>query len=206
MEKRWNNDDEFKLEFIKYYPEVAKKYRLSPTEALLFWLIITVIEFQAEINNNPVCFMSSKTMAKHIWKKTWSIDNAIKKLKDKWLIEIRNKYMYEYNRNSRYIYKPWTLKRTWWKVTEFFDKHNMHCIERFHETEAIIWDILYKYNYTFDDLNQLLARLIKKYKTDSDELDDTFLRILYKEDYIIFRPFANKEDLIHKEAWGLNPF
>lgn len=184
MKKWWNNDDKFKLEFIKYFPDIAMQYKLSPTDTLLYWLIIAVIEFQEKVNNNPVCFMSSKTMSDYIGKKTWSIDNAIKKLKDKWLIEIRNKYMHEYRRRSRYIYKPWVLKTSWWKVEVFFKEYNVYNIEQYHSTEAIIWNILYKHNYTYNRLNNLLARFVSEYKTDSDELDARFLRQLYEDGLI----------------------
>lgn len=146
----------FKLEFVKYYPEVAKKYNLTPLETIVYWYIKAVIEFQKDNWNKPVCFTSSKTIGETLNKKPWSIDNAISKLKKLNLIEINNKYMAEYKRNSRYIYLPWEKpQRQRSKVDEIYDKVTF--IDDEQAARGVLWDIIYHQNKTPDEIIAFLT-------------------------------------------------
>lgn len=163
---------EFKFDFIKYFPELKESHKLSPLDVLVYWYIKAVIEFK----NNTSCFVTSPTMAKTLYCNPWSIDNSIKKLKDKKLIEIKNEYIQEYNIKRRYIYLPWTMPK--WRakneVDYFFDKNDR--IEDNPKTRAIVWNLIFKHN--LDDEN-IMEFVENKYDDKNAPLDENDLRDVY---------------------------
>ena len=139
--------EEFRFEFIKYHRDIAKENKLSDGQALIYGYIREVISYSSKIPKHKwrgVCFASSIDIWKNVWKKPWTVDNSIKVLKDRGLIEIINRYNKKYNRNSRYIYMPWESPINWDDKVELFFNDMFTYLEDNKRTRAIIWDLLYK--------------------------------------------------------------
>lgn len=134
----------FNLEFIKFDPILKIKHKLTYTETLVYWYIKEVILFQKKHWNKWVCFTSSKTIWRNIWTTSWTIDKSVGKLKNLWLIEVHNKFIVKYNRNSRYIYMPWEAPKSSEDKVEYFFYEVSHLLEDNKKTRAIIWSLLYK--------------------------------------------------------------
>lgn len=131
---------EFKLDFIKYYPDIKEEHWLSSLDTLVYWYIKAVIEFK----NNVSCFATSNTIAKTLKCNPWSIDNSINKLKKEKLIETTNKFIPEQKRNKRVIYLFWkALKKKFNEVDEFFEEY-WDFLEDTKATRWIIWHLLFK--------------------------------------------------------------
>ena len=174
-----NQKERFKLEFIKFYPDIREKYELSPIEAILYGYIKQVIEFQRNVNKTPVCFTASSTMAQNIGCKTQSINNSIWKLKKKGLIEVHNKTWLSpegKTRKWRKIYLSWEApKNENDKVIQFFETFPW-VVEITPWTKSIIWDWIYKQNR---DINYIYNLILEHYEKDNFEINESELRELY---------------------------
>ncbi|MFA5916967.1 MAG: hypothetical protein WC850_01880 [Candidatus Gracilibacteria bacterium] len=131
---------DFKLEFIKYYPEIKEKYGLSSLDTLVYGYIKAVIEFESNVS----CFATSNTIANTIKFKPGSIDNSINKLKKAKLIETTNKFIGEQKRNKRVIYLfGQGPKKKFNEVDEFFYYYG-GLLEENKATRGIIGHLLFK--------------------------------------------------------------
>lgn len=163
----------FKLEFIKYYPELRETYRLAPLDILVYWYIKTIIEFQ----NNNSCFATSKTIAKSLYASPQSIDNSINKLKKSKLIETDNPYIQEYNIKRRYIYlygqRPRYARN---QVDEFFDENDI--IQDNAQTRAIVGNLIFKYDVLAEDIiNFCEEQEDVNYPLDENELRNIYIPV-----------------------------
>lgn len=154
-----DNPNWFRLEFIKFLPNIKKKYDLTYSETLVYWYITEVINFQKNKWNKWVCFTSSKTMWRNILIKPASVDNCVSKLKEKWLIEVQNKFIRKFNRNSRYIYLPWEEPKHKEDKVEYFFYEVADILEDNKKTRAIIWDLIYNKKIDEEELLEAVENL-----------------------------------------------
>lgn len=167
--------NKFKLEFIKYYPTVQDEYWLSPVETLIFWYVTEVIEFQRGVWNKPVCFTASQTIADNLNCKSQTVNNAIRKLKDKWLFETRNRFVRKTRRKYRHIYLPWEAPiNKDDKVQLFFDTYLV--VKDNKKTRAIIGDWIYNHQM---DIHKIVELINEYYDEDNYPLDEEYLRWVY---------------------------
>lgn len=163
MRQRW----EFKLDFIKFYSDIKASNELSYSETLIYWFIRTVIEntkSENERRNNkniPSCFCNSKTIAANIWVTEWTVNNCVKKLKDKWLIVVHNRYNKHTWHKSRVIYLPeMAPKEIYNEVDEFFDTNcrllDFYGISYTLGNRAIIWDLIFNHGNSIKDIYKFL--------------------------------------------------
>ena len=73
----------FSPEFIPFYVEEVRKYKLTPTEGLIYWFI----RFYTKLKNNWF-FFKSEQLSEIIQVSSWTIDNCIWKLKEKGLLKV----------------------------------------------------------------------------------------------------------------------
>lgn len=169
--------EKFELNFIKFYHEIQKKYNLSPTETLIYWYITEVIEFQRRCGNTPVCFTLSSTIAQNVNCKPQTVNNAIKKLKDKWLIETRNSFVKETKRKYRHIYIPWEapINRND-KVSQFFKTCSV--VKDNERTRAIVGNWIYHHQKSGE---WIMKKLYEFFWHQNEQLDEWDLREIYSE-------------------------
>lgn len=74
----------FSPEFIPFYVEEVRKYKLTPTEGLIYWFI----RFYTKLKNNWF-FFKSEQLSEIIQVSSWTIDNCIWKLKEKGLLKVK---------------------------------------------------------------------------------------------------------------------
>jgi len=183
-EEKW-----FRLEFIKFIPDIKQKYKLTTMDTLVYGFVTEVINFQKGVGNPPVCFTSSKTIGDNIGCATQTVDNAIWKLKKIELIEVQNTYVPSMNRRYRKIYLPWeapTSKDD--KVQEFIDTYGLVVDE--YEIRAMIWDWIHNYN---KDIHQIAEIMKDCYEERYFPLDIGGVRDLYG----IFEKFLPKQKIYY---------
>ncbi|PZM86413.1 hypothetical protein DLH72_01025 [Candidatus Gracilibacteria bacterium] len=76
----------FSPEFIPFYVEEVRKYKLSPTEGLIYGFI----RFYTKLKNNGF-FFKSEQLSEIIQVSSGTIDNCIGKLKEKGLLKVETK-------------------------------------------------------------------------------------------------------------------
>jgi hypothetical protein len=108
--------------------------------------------FQKNKGNKWVCFASSKTIWRNMWVTPWTIDKAISTIKNLGLIEVQNKFIVKYNRNSRYIYMPWEAPKGKEDKVEYFFYEVSHLLDDNKKTRAVVWDFLYNKWISSEDL------------------------------------------------------
>ena len=83
------NDKIFAPEFIPFYVDEVRRYKLSPTEGLVYWFI----RFYTKLENNWFYF-KSEHLARIIQVSEWTIDNCILKLKKLWLLKVETGHIW----------------------------------------------------------------------------------------------------------------
>ena len=169
-------EKKFKLEFIKFYPDIQYEYKLTDLDTKIYWYVKAVIEFQKGIWNEWVCYTLSKTMADNLHCKEQSINNSVMKLKNIWLIEVYNTTSKLWNRKSRKMYLKWEAPQNKDdKVSSFFGKYNIIYDNKINR--KIIWDWIYNYKVK----PETIIYILKDYTNNNNELIDTeILREFYQ--------------------------